>query len=363
MRKNCVAGVSEKCSFFAMRGTLILKNMGHIMQQEFRFATFNVCNLALPGMRFYDSLAPYTPEEYESKITWIAQQLDILDADVIGFQEIFSQAALKDVLARTKKYQHAHHAGIDPDPQADRFTPSVALVSRLPFAGAFSTHAELPRKLSTALPGMTDTVTRFTRPVLHARILLSDRLPANVFVAHLKSKLPDCGSEDNGTDGSQADIAVLRSLIRRGVEALGLRYLAADCMRNGCEPLLVMGDFNDVASSVTTQIVLGVRDRAENEFDDRLFDSYRIQSHGDPLHDPGYTHIHEGNYETIDHILVSGALHPASPSAIGEVLDVTYLNDHIALKLPQASDHGIVLARIKIFEDATGIVQLPTRST
>lgn len=332
------------------------------MQQEFRFATFNVCNLALPGMRFYDNLEPYTPAGYEAKISWIARQLDILDADVIGFQEIFSQAALKDVLAKTQKYQHAHHAGFDPDPQAERFTPSVALVSRLPIAGSIASHVDLPRKLSVPMPGLIKMVTRFTRPVLHVRVLLSNEFSVNVFVVHLKSKLPDAGNETNDTGGSEVDMAALRSLIRRGAEALGLRYLAVNCMQNDGAPLLIMGDFNDVAASVTTQIVMGKQGPAENGFDDRLFDSYRIQSHRDPLHGADYTHIHEGNYETIDHILVSESFHPASRSAIGEVLDVTYLNDHLALTLPEASDHGVVLARIRLPAAATEIMQSSTGS-
>jgi hypothetical protein len=100
------------------------------MQQELRFATFNVCNLALPGVKFYEDQIPYSSDEYEVKITWIAQQLDRLDADVIGLQEIFSQAALKDVLARSDKYRDAHLVGFDPETSADHLTPSVALISR-----------------------------------------------------------------------------------------------------------------------------------------------------------------------------------------------------------------------------------------
>ncbi|MNN14715.1 hypothetical protein D3C81_1277920 [compost metagenome] len=51
---------------------------------------------------------------------------------------------------------------------------------------------------------------------------------------------------------------------------------------------------------------------------------------------------------TIDHILVSEHFHPASPRAIGVLQEVTYLNDHLLLGLPHASDHGQVLARIKL---------------
>ena len=47
------------------------------MQQEIRFATFNVCNLAPPGVKLYDNLLPTTPEEYEAKLNWTAHQIDL----------------------------------------------------------------------------------------------------------------------------------------------------------------------------------------------------------------------------------------------------------------------------------------------
>src|SRR4051812_19094384 len=106
------------------------------MQQEIRFATFNVYNLAPAGARLYDNLEPSTPEQVEAKIEWTARQIDMLDADIIGFQEVFSQATLAEVLSRTRHYRDALHIGFDPDPGADKLTPSVALVSRLPLAAA-----------------------------------------------------------------------------------------------------------------------------------------------------------------------------------------------------------------------------------
>lgn len=44
------------------------------MQQEIRFATFNVLNLAPPGLRFYDGIEPYTPEQYDAKVAWLARK-------------------------------------------------------------------------------------------------------------------------------------------------------------------------------------------------------------------------------------------------------------------------------------------------
>lgn len=319
------------------------------MQQEIRFATFNLCNLALPGTIFYDNLEPYTVARYEAKIDWIARQLDTIDADVIGFQEVFSQAALKDVLARTDKYKHAQHVGVDPDPQAGSLTPNVALVSRLPLAAGTACHADFPRGLSIDLPGVPEPMTRFTRPVLHARIMLSNELIINVFVVHLKSKRPDYRNGEHDDDPCQHGMAVLRSLMRRSAEALGLRYLLTECVQGNRVPLVVMGDFNDAAAAVSTQLVMGSGRSANSGFDDRLFETCRIQSHGNPLRDVGFTHMHEGAYDTVDHILVSEEFNPASRFAIGEVLDVIYVNDHVVLRQPETSDHGVVLVRIRLY--------------
>lgn len=320
------------------------------MQQELRFATFNVCNLALPGVKYYEDQVPYSPDEYEAKITWIAQQLDRLDADVVGLQEIFSQTALQDVLARTLKYRDAQHIGFDPESSADHLTPSVALISRFPVRDSGKIFNQLPHDLSVALPGASIPVTRFTRPVLHAQIQVTADLRVNVFVCHLKSKLPDYRSDATNTHPDQTGVAMLRSLIRRGTDALGLRYLLSEMNKEHRAPTVVMGDFNDVADAIPTQMVMGLGKYPLNGIDDRLFESYRIQSRRDPLRDVGYTHMHDGNYETIDHILVSEEFNPASRNAIGEVVEVMYLNDHMLFKQPHTSDHGLVLVRIHLHD-------------
>lgn len=317
------------------------------MQQEIRFASFNVRNLALPGAPFYPDHAPYTADQYAAKTDWIAHQLDTLDADVIGFQEIFSQAALRDVLARTRRYRDARHLGAEAEVHAGGLTPAVALVSRLPVDGDMALHRSLPRGLSVALPGVPNPADRFTRPVLQARIRCGDR-PIDVFVVHLKSKRPDTIAEA-GDDAYAAGMAALRSLIRRGAEALGLRYLLAEHMERHRAPLAVLGDFNDVAQSAPLQIVTGGRSGPR---DDRtnLFNSRALAARPGHQPDIGFTHAHDGVYETIDHILLSADFHPASPDAIGRVVDVAYLNDHLALRRPDTSDHGIVSARVRLFD-------------
>lgn len=320
--------------------------MVKIMSQEIRLATFNVLNLALPGTVFYDNLPPYTQAEYDAKLDWMAQQLDRLDADVIGFQEIFSQAALKQVLARTRHYRHAYHAGFEPDPNVHPLTPSVALVSRLPFVTPPVAHADLPARLVAGLPQTDKAMTRFMRPVLHAQLLAPNGLVIHICVLHLKSKRPDFLDGEDTADPYLLDLASLRSLYRRGVEAVGLRQLLSGFMQAGCGPLVVMGDFNDIAEAVTTEMVMGIGRAGEDNAALRLYNAVDIQARGNASRYVGYTHMHDGTFDTIDHILVSREFHPDHADAAARVLEVVYVNDHVVLPRPEATDHGLVLARI-----------------
>ena len=321
------------------------------MPQTIRLATFNVFNLAPPGAKLYDNLQPLTADEYAAKVDWTARQLDLLDADVIGFQEVFAQAVLDDVLSRTRNYRGAQHAGFDsaPDPGAPRLTPGVALVSRLPLAGPAVEYPAFPA--GVALPPGCGEADCFARPVLHARVILPDQAIADVLVVHLKSRRPDYRNGDSGADPLAFAMANLRSLIRRGTEAVALRVLLSTLWRDARRPRIVLGDFNDVADSVTTSIVLGAAASClpGEQWTDRLFDSNQIQSRQDQLRYAGYSNIHEGHTLTIDHILLSEEFNPASPRAIGEVLDVIYLNDHLLQERPEASDHGQVVARVRLY--------------
>jgi len=320
------------------------------MQEELRFATFNAFNLAPPGARLYDNLAPFTAEEYEAKLDWTAHQLDLINADVIGFQEIFSQSVLKEVLRRSRRYRDAHHIGFDPDPNAPRLTPSVALVSRLPLAEPGSQLPLFPDNVT--MPSGSRDPDRFTRAPLHAGVIAAPGVVIDVIVVHLKSRRPDYRSSDSGADPHLYALACLRSLVRRGTEATALRVLLTDMAHANRRPRIVLGDFNDVADSVTTEIVLG----EGTPVGERMFDASQVQRRLDHQRHVGFSILHDTRHSTIDHILVSPEFNPALPQAIGEVIDVVYLNDHLNLHLPEASDHGQVLARIRLFgQQAMGV--------
>ena len=60
-------------------------------------ASFNVKNLIGAEQEYY-TFQSYTTEKHAWKAAWLADQIVTLDADVVGFQEIFEEAALRAVI-------------------------------------------------------------------------------------------------------------------------------------------------------------------------------------------------------------------------------------------------------------------------
>ncbi len=197
---------------------------------QFSIASFNVKNLIGPDREYY-RFQSYTPEEYAWKRDWVAAQLVDLDADVIGFQEIFEQEALADVVGEASARARALNDAVIPDkgkayhrkvifdklgvapwddaalafapnaaddgvPGARR--PGLAVLSRLGFAAEPEVIQDLPEPLTIPfqpLRGMEGdldagafTLRRLSRPILKVRVPVGDAT-VTLFNCHLKSKL------------------------------------------------------------------------------------------------------------------------------------------------------------------------------
>jgi len=81
---------------------------------EFTIASFNVKNLIGPDQEYY-RFQSYTPEEYAWKEDWMADQLLSLDADIVGFQEVFEEAPLAAILKEVNTRAKDLNADTIPD--------------------------------------------------------------------------------------------------------------------------------------------------------------------------------------------------------------------------------------------------------
>ena len=155
-----------------------------------RFATFNLYQYLAPPHYWYERKPSntYTEGAWSAKEAWIAAQLRALDADVVGFQEVFSAEALRVLVERAG---YAHFAVLDGDvrdPADDRVhvAPRVALASRVPLADPGPVVLDDAARRELGLP----ETFRFGRTPLAAHVELPGVGPVRVVVAHLKSKRP-----------------------------------------------------------------------------------------------------------------------------------------------------------------------------
>ncbi len=271
---------------------------------RFTIASFNVKNLIGPDREYY-AFQSYTPEEYAWKADWMADQILTLDADIVGFQEIFEEEALRDVIAEADKRGHALNQASVPDaskryhrkaifkklayaPYTDaalafapnindtgeegKRRPGLAVLSRFGFEGEPEVIQELDPPLDipmSALGGEEDagyfTLRRLSRPILKVRIPVRGRV-ITVFNCHLKSKLGEFirpqGAEFapeavlTSYDAAGRALGSLRAAIRRMAEAWVLRRAILEELDEG-RPVMVLGDFNDGEDAVSSEIISG----------------------------------------------------------------------------------------------------------
>ncbi len=327
-----------------------------------KIGTFNLFNLARAGERYYPDQAPYSAAEYERKAGWTAEQLRRMDADVVGFQEVFHEEALRDVCTRSGRFDGGTVVAPDADGESG---PRLGLASALPLAAPATTITEFPAGLDAAVDGLALPVGTFSRPVLRARVTLDpDRdLTATVFVAHLKSKRPIRDPQAPEHDPREEALGKARALIRRAAEAAALRFLVLDEVVANAQPTIVLGDLNDAARAVSTDIVMGdspsrfwppTPEEKQAYWDRLLYSAYEINAR-QVGRDVSYTYIFNGNYENLDHILVSQEFFDRNPRRIAEVATLRYFNDHLVDRRLSddrrdrvVSDHAQLVAEIRL---------------
>ena len=273
----------------------------------FTIASFNVKNLIGAEKEYY-RFQTYTPEEYAWKEDWLADQLLTMDADIVGFQEIFEEAPLQAVIDeadrrakvlndaavpdKSKRYHRkvifkklklegyaraalafAPNAADGGEPGKRR--PGLAILSRFGFEGTPEIIQDLAEPMTipfTPLRGLDGDMDaghfilrRISRPILKARVPVGGQV-VTVFNCHLKSKLGEFVSPDGAAFPAEADLTQydpvgralggLRSALRRMAEAWVLRREIVAELQKG-HPVMVLGDFNDGEHAVSTEIITG----------------------------------------------------------------------------------------------------------
>ena len=315
-------------------------------KQLISIANFNLNNLVSPNVLYYENLS-YTQEEYDIKLNWCSQQLQRMNADIVAFQEVFHFEAIQELCKRSILYKSAQLIS----PRTEENEPRVALVSRFPIVQVES-YSTLPTDLSTPL------CTQFRRPPLRVIVQLQNEQLLQIFVLHLKSKLPDFLEHETKTDLLLYAKATARSLNIRTTEALAIRSLV---LKHNHLPTIIIGDLNDSSNSVTTKILMGPKppryislEEQQHFWSNRFFAANETMNRR-ARQDVSFTYIYDGHYQNIDQILLSNHFHSNSSTPVGKLMYLQQFNDHLIDRslgfLKQtagASDHGQIVAYLEI---------------
>lgn len=342
---------------------------------NFRVGSFNLLNLVRPGIRYYD-LQPHSEDEHEQKIQWIAQMLDRSLPDIVGFQEVFSSSSLQSAVVRSENFpDHTQVLSPGADKQSNEkdgkaLRPKVGLATRFQILRhesitefPSSADFQIPSKTADGIEQLIDVpIKQFERPPLRAEILVPDTdITIVVYVAHLKSKRPIYKEGEDRENPIHRALGALRAQVIRSLEAAALRARIVSDIEKNRQPLIMLGDLNDTVESTSTQIIAGQAPHfrwpakiKRMYWDVLLYSTNTIQTRQD-LKDFSYTHIHHGQRDVLDHILVSQEFYHRNSKRLGKVTYQHIFNDHLfdwslTEREPSRvmSDHGLPIAEIEL---------------
>lgn len=234
-------------------------------------ATFNLFQFCSPEFSFYTKKEKFKKDDWEEKKNWIKKQLQKMDCDIVGFQEVFSQEELKELVLECgfKEFVVTQNPKLDEKNRVYKST-TVALASKFPI------------KNIENISKSSDFT--FAREPIKAIISLKNDLDINVYVAHLKSnRLNEFEykfTKDSTLEEKKEKLNIALknnyslSLKQRLNEAKALHF----DIKKQILPSILLCDLNDREFSITIDALTNKRFyKNELKKDDFiLFDSYDI---------------------------------------------------------------------------------------
>ena len=219
----------------------------------------------------------WTNTRYQKKLNDIAKVISSINKNdlpvLVGFAEIENRSVLKDLIKtdalKTKNYSIVHEEspdirGIDVGLiyQSDKFK--------------YLMHKSIPVPLETKYK---------VRDILYTKGILNDTDTLHIFVNHWKSR-------SGGQEETEPQRIQCAQTLRNTVDSI--LYINKDAK------ILIMGDLNDEPTNKSVYETLGANNSGKSESLNNLMT---------PLSENGFgTHSYRGNWNMLDHIIVSNNL-------------------------------------------------------
>jgi len=318
---------------------------------QIRFATANLFNYLSPPDAFYEFNNIYETHHWQGKQQWLTTRLLELDADVIGFQEIFSADALKEQLSAL----NYHYFAVIDEPRVSQeyiySRPVVGIASKYELSDIQAIEVNKPN---------TNQPFVFNRKPLRATLNHPALGTIDIYVVHFKSQRPTLDVEIEETEDSfnawqSENYGRWISSVQRGFEAHILHNVIMERKRLSGNPVVLMGDFNQIISSQEFASLRSTHRFRQPEsyaplLPYHLTDSWELYSHSDKSPRKP-THYTGASGQVLDYILLSSDFSPEADHHIAHVVDYCVDDKHLinpSFELDRfASDHAFVCVTLE----------------
>ena len=309
---------------------------------KLRLGTFNLFQFVEPPYAWYTKKEKFNKRQWLEKTTWIKSQIVKMDCDIIGFQEVFSRDALKDLVYDLgfTYFETIDTAKLSTNNKMKYVTTTVALASKYPISNMQKVRVHTPSLQSHDFEGHF----HFSRLPVKATVTLANAQELLVYVCHFKSnrlnEFEYVFSEQHSLEHKKE--VVSKALERQASPSLRQRLCEAsslffDIRKSKNKPTVLLCDLNDKEFSLTIEAL------SNNKY----HDEHRKESV--LLHDASYEYKEEiynphpeqkevkrkatsyfaGKGNVLDYIFISSDFHKESEEKIAHVSNYVVLDKHL----------------------------------
>lgn len=318
---------------------------------KLRLGTFNLYQFVEPPYAWYTRKGKFNPRQWLEKTTWIKHQIQTMDCDIIGFQEVFSQNALKNLVKPLgfDYFETVDSAKLSKNNPYKYVTTTVAIASKHPIVKLEEVKIDTPSIQKHNLKGNI----AFSRVPIKATIQLPNRQEILVYVCHLKSNRLNEFEYVFQADHSFAHKHALVSQALEGNYAKALKQrlceassLFFDIEKSQDKPAVVLCDLNDKEFSLTIDALSNKRYHHDESKEELL------------LHDPHpknratrrkATSYFKNQGNVLDYIFISKHFHQENTDKIAQVSKYRVLDAHLKRDKKGSlltSDHAQVVCEL-----------------
>lgn len=317
---------------------------------KLRIGTFNLFQFAEPPFSWYIKKDKFSKEQWQEKISWIKKQIQDMNCDIIGFQEVFSKDSLEKLTKELgfNYFVTVDNAKLDKINQKVFKSTTVALASKYPILEIQKVQVHGKSILKHKFKGHF----KFSRTPIKALIELENKEKITLYVNHFKSnRLNEFEyifnkkhtlKEKKEQTKEALEKNYSKALKQRLCETSSLFY----DFRKTSTPIICVGDLNDKEYSLSID---ALTNKAYHENKNKnsyiLYDAYYLCNK--KIYNPHPeqkeikrtpTSYYQGYGNVIDYIFVSKEFNKKEKNSIGGISSYEIFDSHL-----QENPHGSLL--------------------